>query len=91
MLSQRRTAQQADQLLSVRGDVYQPDGGWGHAYGMYALLREDRAAAGDALGRAAVAAGHATGFHGMFWAPWALLSLLEAPPEQPVDIILDQP
>ena len=58
---------------------------------MYALLREDRYAAGDALGRAAVAAGHATGFHGMFWAPWALLSLLEAPPEQPVDIILDQP
>lgn len=79
MLSHRRTAQQADQLLSVRGDVYQPDGG------------RLEAAPGDALGRAAVAAGHATGFHGMFWAPWALLSLLEAPPEQPVDIILNQP
>jgi len=27
VLSQRRTVQQADQLFSVRGDEYQPDGG----------------------------------------------------------------
>ena len=58
---------------------------------MYALLRRTGTRPETQIGRAVVAAGHATGFHGMFWAPWALLSLLEAPPEQPVDIILDQP
>jgi DNA-binding CsgD family transcriptional regulator len=26
----------------------------------------------------------------MFWGPWALLSLLDAPPDRPVDTILDQ-
>ena len=65
-------------------------GVWGHAYAVYGLLREDRAAARDALGRAVAAAGQATGFHGLFWAPWALLSLLEAPPDQPVAMVLDQ-
>jgi len=57
-------------------------GVWGHAYAFYALLREDRAASRDALGRAAEAAGHATGFHGLFWGAWALVSLLDAPPDR---------
>lgn len=81
----------ADDALALAGDDPNVVASvWGHGYGMYALLREDRAAATDALGRAAAAAGHATGFHGLFWVPWALLSLLEAPPGQPADAILDQ-
>jgi DNA-binding CsgD family transcriptional regulator len=60
----------------------------GHAYGLYALLREDRAAAHDALDRAAEAAGRATGMHGLFWGPWALVSLLESPADRPADTIL---
>ena len=62
-------------------------GVWGHAYAFYALLREDRAAARDTLGRAAEAAGRATGFHGLFWGPWALVSLLDAPPGRQADTI----
>jgi DNA-binding CsgD family transcriptional regulator len=62
-------------------------GVWGHAYAFYALLREDRAAARDALERAAEAAGRATGFHGLFWGPWALVSLLDAPPDRQADAI----
>jgi hypothetical protein len=81
----------ADGALALAGnDPNVIAGVWGHAYGIYALLREDRTAASGALDRAAAAAGHATGFHGLFWSPWALISLLEAPPDQPVDAILDQ-
>jgi DNA-binding CsgD family transcriptional regulator len=63
-------------------------GVWGHAYGLYALLREDRAAAHDALDRAAEAAGRATGIHGLFWGPWALVSLLDEPPGRQAGMIL---
>ena len=80
-----------DRALALDGeDLNVIAGVWGHAYAMYALLREDRAAARDALGRAAEIAGRATGIHGLFWAPWALVSLLETPPGQPVDAIMDQ-
>lgn len=81
----------AGDALALAGDYPNVIAGvWGHAYGMYGLLREDRPVARDALGRAALAAGHATGFHGMSWGRWALLSLLDAPPDRPVDAILDQ-
>ena len=87
---QEMRAAAGDALALAGDDANVVAGVWGHAYGMYALLREDRAAARDALGQAAVSAGHATGFHGLFWGPWTLVSLLEAPPGQPVDTILDQ-
>jgi DNA-binding CsgD family transcriptional regulator len=81
----------ADRALALGGeDPNVIAGVWGHAYAMYALLHEDQAAARDALGRAAEIAIRATGIHGLFWAPWALVSLLETPPGRPVDAIMDQ-
>jgi DNA-binding CsgD family transcriptional regulator len=79
----------ADAALTLAGDDPSVIAGvWGHAYAIYALLREDRATAGDVLNRAIVVASRATGIHGLFWAPWALVSLLGSP-DQPADAILD--
>ena len=79
----------AEAALAIAGDDPNVIAGVrGHAYGLYALLREDRAAARDALDRAAEAAGRATGMHGLFWGPWALVSLLESPPDRSADTIL---
>jgi DNA-binding CsgD family transcriptional regulator len=79
----------AEAALALAGDDPNVIAGvWGHAYALHALLREDRAAARAALDRATEAAGRATGIHGLFWGPWALVSLLEAPPGRPPDTIL---
>jgi DNA-binding CsgD family transcriptional regulator len=82
-----RTAAEAA-LRLARDDPNVITGVWGHAYALYALLREDRAAARGALDRAAEAAGRATGIHGLFWGPWALVSLLEAAPDRQADTIM---
>jgi len=79
----------AEAALALAGD--DPNviaGAWGHARALYALLREDRAAARDALDRAVGAAGQATGIHGLFWGPWALVSLLDAEPGGQAEAIL---
>jgi DNA-binding CsgD family transcriptional regulator len=83
-----RAAMQAaiDAALALAGGDPNVIGGvWGHAHGMYALLREDRAAAREALDRAAAV--EATGMHGVFWAAWALVSLLNLPPGGPAEAI----
>jgi len=85
----------AEAALALAGDDPNVIAGvWGHAYAMYALLRENRAAAREALDQAMEAAGRATGIHGLFWAPWALLSLLDAPgldvPGRNVDTIVSR-
>jgi hypothetical protein len=57
----------AEAALALAGDDPNVTAGvWGHAYALYALLREDRAAARDTLDRAAEASGRATGIHGLF-------------------------
>jgi DNA-binding CsgD family transcriptional regulator len=85
--SEMRSAGEA--ALALAGDDPNVISGvWGHAYAFYALLREDRAASRDALSRAAEAAGRATGFHGLFWGPWALVLLLDAPQDRQASTIL---
>ncbi len=81
----------AEAALALAGDDPNVIAGvWGHAHALYALLREDRDAARDALDRAAEAAGLATGIHGLFWGPWALVSLLDAPAGPRPDTILSR-
>jgi DNA-binding CsgD family transcriptional regulator len=79
----------AEAALALAGDDPNVVAGiWGHAYALYALLREDRAAARDALDRAVDVAGRATGIAGLFWAPWALVSLLGARSDRQADQIV---
>jgi DNA-binding CsgD family transcriptional regulator len=81
----------AEAALALGGDDPNVIAGvWGHAYALYALLREDRGAARAALDRAAEAAGRATGIHGLFWGPWALVSLLDASPDGSAEEILSR-